>query len=463
MIEKLFYIFIVILFAFNSSCDFKSKENFSFDLDKIAKRGKLVAVTGSNAYGYYVFRGHTAGFQYELIEKFGKELGLDIEIKVANDISEMYRMLENGEADIIAYNLINDENKRDFASYTSKIYSTEQVLVQRKISDTEEKLKEIKTINDLAGKTIYIRNNSGYEKQLNKISLELGSKIYTQEAYNNYSLGDLIQMVAEGDIDYTIAEKNIADLNQAYYYNLEIGPKISEKTDISWAVRKSDKKLYSALNNWLNKFTKTSNYKILYHKYFMNKTGYRNRLIAELSSKNKGKISHYDDLFKKYSDNIDWDWRLLASLVYQESKFNSGVVSRAGAAGLMQMMPKTAETFGVENPLDPVESIEAGVAYLVYLNKLWKKSVADPKERVKFILASYNIGPGHIIDAQKLAEKNNAKPDLWENNVEKYLLLKSDPKFNNDEVVKNGYASGIETVRFVKEILERFEHYKQVK
>ena len=463
MIKKLFFIFVLTLFVFGSSCDFNSKENFSFDLDKIAKRGKLVVVTGSNAYDYYVFHGHTAGFQYELIKKFGDELGLDIEIKVANDIAEMYRMLETGEADVIAYNLLNQQKTKNFVNYTNKIYSTEQVLVQRKISSDEDKLKAIKTKNDLAGKTIYILNSSGYENQLNRISLELGSKIYLQEANNNYSLEDLIQMVAEGDIDYAATEKNIAELNKAYYYNIEIGPQISNETDISWGVRKTDKKLSGAINRWLKNFTAKRDYKILYHKYFINKTGYRNRLISEFSSKNKGKISHFDDLFIKYSNNIDWDWRLLASLVFQESKFNSGVVSHAGAAGLMQMMPKTAEKFGAENPLNPVENMEAGVAYLVYLNKLWKKSVPDTKERIKFILASYNIGPGHIIDAQKLADKNKAKPDIWENNVEKYLLLKSDPKFHDDEVVKNGYASGIETVRFVKEILERFEHYKQVK
>ncbi|GAB4133224.1 MAG: transglycosylase SLT domain-containing protein [Ignavibacteriales bacterium] len=461
MINKLFFIIIIILFAFNSSCDFNPKENYSFDFDNIVKRGKIVAVTASNAYGYYVYRGQTAGFNYDLLQKLSKELGIEIEIKVVSNIQEMYKLLESGEADIIAFNLLHQDNES--VAYTDKIYSTSLSLVQRKSAKDENSIQFINSVDDLPGKTIYLRSNAGYEKLLNKISLNLGSKIYSQEANINLSLEDLIQMVAEGDIDYAVAEKNIAELNQAYYYNIEIGPEISENEYISWAVRSSDKKLLAVINNWLKDFTKKREFKIIYAKYFGNKTGYRNRLISEFTTKSKGKISHYDDLFKKYAENLDWDWRLLASLVYQESNFNAGVVSRAGAAGLMQMMPETAEKFGAENPLDPVESMEAGVAYLVYLNKLWKKSVADPKERIKFILASYNIGPGHIIDAAKLAEKNKAKPDVWENNVEKYLLLKSNPKFNNDEVVKNGYALGYETVRFVKEILERFEHYKQVK
>lgn len=460
MIRKLFFVLIFILLAFNSNCNFNLKESYSFDFDKIVKRGKIVAVTASNAYGYFVFRGQTAGFHYELLQKLSNELGINVEIKVVNDIAEMYEKLKKGEADVIAFNLLHQ--KDESVAYTHKIYSTSQVLVQRKLVKDDNPIQFVNSTNDLAGKTIYLRHSAGYEKVLNKISLDFGSKIYSQEANANLTLEDLIQMVAEEDIDYTVAEKNIAQLNQAYYYNLELGPELSKNTDISWAVRNSDKKLLAVINNWLQEFTKTTEFKILYNKYFGNKSGYIKRLITEFSDKSKGKISHYDELFKKYSENLDWDWRLLASLVYQESKFNAGVVSQAGAAGLMQMMPKTAEKFGAENIFDPAENIEAGVAYLIYLDKLWKKSVPDPKERIKFILASYNIGPGHIIDAANLAEKNNARHDVWENNVEKYLLMKSDPKFYNDDIVKNGYALGFETVRFVKEILDRFEHYKQI-
>jgi len=463
MIKKFIYIIFVLLFSFNNSCDFNAKDEASVDLFRIIKRGKIIAVTSSNAYGYFVHKGHPGGFHYDLLNRLADELGVDAEIITVTDINEMYEMIKNGKADLAAFNLIPQEKYFADCAYTKPIYSTTQVVVQRRLEFSEaneNKLKFINSSKDLLGKIFYVRNAAGYENKLNEISLDFGAKIYTQSANNNLSTEDLIQMVAEGDIDYTIAEKNIAELNSSYYYNIQTGPEISENVDICWAVKKSNKKLLEVLDNWLEEYKKTKDFALINHKYFENKSGFRNRLISEFSSRKKGKISLFDEMFKTYSEKLDWDWRLLASLVYQESKFNAGVISKAGAVGLMQMMPRTAEKFGAENLFDPNESMKAGVAYLIYLDRLWSKSVDDPEERIKFILASYNIGPGHIIDAQKLAEKHNHKVDVWKNNVEKYLLMKSKPEYYNDEIVKNRSANGFETVRFVDEILERFEHYK---
>ena len=463
MFRKFIYIIFAFLFTFSSSCDFDSKQETADELYKIVKKGKLVVVTSSNAYGYYVYKGHTAGFHHDLVQMLGKELGVDVDIIAVSDIEEMYNMLESGKADLIAFNLIPQEKYLESVSYTMPLYTTKQVVVQRRaefIPVNDSKLKFINAQEDLLGKLFYVRNSAGYENSLNRISLEYGARIYAQSANQNLSVEDLIQMVAEGDIDYTIAEKNIADLNSAYYYNIQTGPVIDENTEISWAVKKSNQKLLAAINNWLTEYKKSNEYAMIYHKYFENKSGFRNRIVSEFSSKKKGKISMFDEMFKKYAEKIDWDWRLLASLVYQESKFDAGVISKAGAVGLMQIMPQTGIKFGAENLFDPHESMKAGVAYLIYLDRLWAKSVKNPEERIKFILASYNIGPGHIIDAQLLAEKHNHKADVWENNVEKFLLLKSKPEYFNDSLVKNGSANGFETVRFVDEILERFEHYK---
>ena len=127
----------------------------------------------------------------------------------------------------------------------------------------------------------------------------------------------------------------------------------------------------------------------------------------------------------------------------------------------MQLMPETAQQFGVTDMTDPVQSLQAGVAYLDYLDDYWSEMIEDSTERMKFVLASYNIGPGHIVDARNLAEKYGADPNIWEDNVEKYLLNKSKHKYYNDEVVKLGYAKGTETVKYVREVLQRYEQYKQ--
>jgi membrane-bound lytic murein transglycosylase F len=173
-------------------------------------------------------------------------------------------------------------------------------------------------------------------------------------------------------------------------------------------------------------------------------------------------VSQYDEMIRKFSDSINWDWRLLASLVCQESRFDPDVESWAGAYGLMQIMPVTGERFGIDITASPENNMKAGVAYIKWLQTIFEPKIPDAGERLNFILAAYNAGPGHVLDAMKLAEKNGMDPQKWEGNVAVWLLKKSEPVYYNDEVVKNGYFRGKESVAFVSEILDRYAHYKNV-
>jgi membrane-bound lytic murein transglycosylase F len=171
------------------------------------------------------------------------------------------------------------------------------------------------------------------------------------------------------------------------------------------------------------------------------------------------KLSQYDEMIKAGADKLGWDWRLLAAVVYQESKFDPGGESWAGAKGLMQLMPETAKRFGASDLRDPTQSLKAGVNYLMYLEKYWTKRIPDQQERLKFVLASYNAGLSHILDARKLCAKYGKDDKQW-NDVEFFLLKKSDPKFYRDPLVSSGYCKCEEPVNYVREVLERFEEYK---
>jgi membrane-bound lytic murein transglycosylase MltF len=174
------------------------------------------------------------------------------------------------------------------------------------------------------------------------------------------------------------------------------------------------------------------------------------------------KISRYDNMIRHFSVIINWDWRLLASLICQESHFNPTVESYAGAFGLMQIMPETGRNFGIDITSSPENNLKAGISYINWLHSIFDPRIPDKKERINFILAAYNAGPGHVLDAMKLTEKNGMNPQKWEGNVAKWLLKKSEPQYYNDTVVKNGYFRGIESVSFVSQIQERFEHYKNI-
>jgi membrane-bound lytic murein transglycosylase F len=173
-------------------------------------------------------------------------------------------------------------------------------------------------------------------------------------------------------------------------------------------------------------------------------------------------ISPYDKLIVRHAKEIGWDWRLLASLIYQESQFNPKAKSWAGASGLMQLMPATAENFGAANLEDPIQSLRAGTSYLKWLDKYWEKRVPDKNERLKFIMASYNVGQEHVADAQRLAKKYNKDPEVWDDNVAYFLLQKSSAKYCSDPVVKYGYCRGAEPFEYVNNILARYEHYKKL-
>ncbi|MEJ2507117.1 MAG: transglycosylase SLT domain-containing protein, partial [Ignavibacteriaceae bacterium] len=130
--------------------------------------------------------------------------------------------------------------------------------------------------------------------------------------------------------------------------------------------------------------------------------------------------------------------------------------------GLMQLLPSTGKEYGLINLSDPEQNIKAGFKYISYLDEYWKKEIKDSLERIKFDLASYNIGLSHVVDARNLASKYGAHPDIWFDNVEYYLMLKSEPEYYSDSVVKAGYAHGEEAVNYVKEILDRYEQYKRL-
>jgi len=198
---------------------------------------------------------------------------------------------------------------------------------------------------------------------------------------------------------------------------------------------------------------------VIYKRYYKSPRTSLLHAQSRYATINGNHLSRFDELIKKQATVLNWDWRLLAAIIYQESRFINKNESWAGARGLMQLMPSTARSFGATNPDDPQQNIGAGARFLRHLDKFWEGKIQDSTERVKFVLASYNVGLTHIIDARKLTIKYKEDPTRWVT-VEKYLLKKSDPKFYKAPEVIAGYCKCEEPVRYVEEVLARFEEYK---
>ncbi len=446
----------------DTSMDISAPVNI--DLDSIMSRGRLIAVTDYNSTNYFIYRGEPMGFHYELLTAFANHIRVDLEMVTENHLENAFDLLNDGKADLMAIGLTINATRKNEILFSDPIYETRQVLVQRKplqwqfMTQDNINRKLIRNQLDLANKTVFVQERSSHSERLHSLAREIGDSIIIVEVA--YDAEKLIQNVAEGDIEYTVCDENVAKVNSTYYPNIDIKTPVSFPQNIAWGLRKEHSDmLLKELNHWLAAYKKTGDYALLYAKYFKNSRS--SRIVkSDYYALYTGKISRWDDMIKSASDDINWDWRLLASLIYQESRFNPNVRSWAGAYGLMQVMPGTGQRFGIDITSSPSNNMKAGTLYIEILHSVFDTKIEDENERMKFILASYNAGPGHVLDAMRLAEKYGMDPQKWEDNVEYWLTMKSDPVYYRDPLVKSGYFKGTESVNFVIEILDRFEHYK---
>ncbi len=471
--NRLFFLIIIFTFII-AGCkrETKPKDRISKnkqdaiqkDLEEIKQDGILKAITVYSSTSYFLYRGEPMGFEYDLLKKLAEYLELDLQIIVAKNIDELFSVLNNGDGDIIAHGLTITRNRKQVAQFTDYLYLTHQVLVQRKPEHwMRMKIHEIQKeiINDpiqLIGDTVSVRKNSSYYRRLINIQDEIGGKIYIDTIPGNISTGKIIQKVVEGEIKYTVADNNIAEISTSYYPILDTETEMSFSQRIAWAIRKNSPELQNAVNKWVNSIKKEVDYYVIYNKYFKSPRSFERRIQSEFYSQNTGKISQYDHIIKKYAKKINWDWRFISSIIYQESQFNPAANSWANAQGLMQLMPSTAKELGVKDITNPEDNIRAGTQYLKNMWNRWE-NIPDSIQRIKFTLASYNCGYSHVVDAQKLAKKYKAESDTWDEAVEQYVLNLSYPEYYNDKIVKYGYVRGIEPVTYVKQIFERYEHY----
>ncbi len=435
-------------------------ESAAVDLDDIVKRGKIRVVTDYNSTNYFVYKGRPLGYQLELLQALSNTLGLKLEIIVSNDVDKNFESLLKGDVDLIATNLTITRDRTHQVAFTEPHCVTHQVLVQQIPGEDNTAQEIIRNQIELGGKTVYVQENSAYVTRLKSLGNEIGDSIHIVEI-PDYEVEQLIALVANGEIPYTVCDENLARINLNFYDNIDIETAVSFPQKIAWAVRPNSRNLKDVVDNWLINFKKTNQYKRIYRKYFINKRS-THLVNSNFHSIKGGVVSDYDAIIKEESAKYNLDWRLIAALIYQESRFLPEVKSWAGAVGLMQLMPQTAESFGVQEITSPKDNIQGGLKFLIWLDERFADEIPDPDERIKFVLAAYNVGPGHVEDAMRLAEKNNKDPHIWDDNVDYYLLNKSKPSFYNDPVVKYGYCRGEEPFHYVNDILERYTHYKNV-
>ncbi len=433
-----------------TSCD-ETICNDSSDLDGIIEKGKMRIITLYGPLSYFNYKDNVMGYEYEYAKQLCSELGVEMEVIVANSLSNMIELLENGEGDLIAYRVPRTLDYQQRIEFTNREYVTSQVLVQLK-SDSM-----ISDVLQLKGKKVYVQEGSIYYDRIVNLNNEIGGGIDIVAVNDSISIDALIAKTVQGIIPFTIADADIARLNKTYFANIDYSVSISFPQRYAWAVGQHSPQLLAYINEWSERNSKNLALSTIYNKYFQ-RTKYFESEGFELQRVKQ--LSPFDEYFKKYAKTIAWDWRLVAAIAYKESKFDPSIISWAGAAGLMQLMPSTASAMGFsEHDLhNPEQSVKAGVKYLKHLQQIFR-SIPNVEERTKFVLAAYNSGPGHIFDARALALKYGKDPDIWEGNVEIYVRLKSNPDYYSDDVCKHGYLRGDETANYVQIVLNKYAEY----
>lgn len=417
----------------------------------------LVVATLYSPSSYFIYRDEPMGFDYDLIRSFAEDKGVELKIEVAPSVHRAIEMLDSGKVDLIAYEIPQITEYKDKLVACGPRSETHQVLVQPKI----EGKAQITDVTDLPGHEVVVEDGTKYLYRLENLDDELGGGIVinTLDA-DTIDAEALIEMVAEREVPLTIADNDIAQINSTYFPTLDISVDVSFPQASAWAVSRKFAWLGDSIDAWLDTDRTREMDAELHKRYFEQAKAPQVAMSLDLSD---GTISKYDKWFKKYAAEIDWDWRLLASQSFQESRFNPSAKSWAGARGLMQLMPKTAKAYNLpaKKMTDPESSIATSVKMLRDLDQMLMKKVPDDRERLKFILACYNGGIGHVTDAMALAEKYGMDPTKWDGNVEKAVLMKSNPEYYNDPVVKYGYMRGRETAGYVEKIMKYYDRFKR--
>ncbi|MEI6435245.1 MAG: transporter substrate-binding domain-containing protein [Bacteroidota bacterium] len=452
----------VVAIAFVTTWNLYHKEEAKKDaLRRIRERGYLIALTDKNTLNYFIYRGAPMGYQLDLIQSFGKFLGVPVKIIASNDISRLNYFLEYNAADIIALNLpITSEGKK-LIRFSDPIGETRLVLVQRKGKESGNgNSAAVKILKDFPSDTVYLRANPFLTSLYHTFLKKTGKKAILKEVAD-ISEDELIMQVSSVSIRYALIQENVAMVYHRNYPNLDISVLAFPLFKYSWGIGLHSDSLRKKVNEWLKEEKKSGDLKHTYLSYFQNNriNGY---FRSDYFSVNGNKLSPFDEAIRTHSKLIMWDWRLVASLIYQESNFQTGLVSAQRASGLMQLLPETAVKFGIDSVATPAKQIAGGVKYLRFIDKLLPEEITNPVERVYFVLATYNVGIGRILAARQKAEKYGRNKNIWNRHVDYYLLHRSkkDPvgKPDSTEI----YPIDYKTEGFVDDVVGRYYHYRNL-
>jgi membrane-bound lytic murein transglycosylase F len=419
------------------------------DLPQLLDRKLLRLITYQGPSNYYFDRGRLRGFEYELVRRFADAHRMRLDVVIAHSHEEMRRLLLEGRGDLIAAGV--PEGGFGEARFAST--RTTDLIAPVVIGRANE--PPLRDARDLAGRRIVLAPESPYRDLLAGLQ-EQGIALEIAEADPDLDIEGTLFRVARGLYDLTVIGSQQVKSELGRQLNLQAHFALAEPVPAAWVVRRGDTQLRAALNDYLAREYRKGYYNVLYSKYIENPQplpGDTERLTE------RHQLSPWDEIVHEYADRYGFDWRLIVAQMYQESHFNPDAVSYAGASGLMQILPTTAEFMGGGDINDPRQGIETGVRYLDHLRSQFEEDLLL-EDRTWFTLAAYNAGPQRVQRARRLAAEMNLDQDRWFDNVEKAMLRLAVPYTRDGETVRDCRCG--QTVVYVRDIRTRYTNYARL-
>lgn len=415
-------------------------------LEKIKQEGVLHVVTYNSPMTYFEDRSGKTGFEYELVKNFADSLGVKLQIEQVNNLDDVYSSVESNVHFLGAANLVKTSYREQQVTFSKPYLLVDALVVYHKSAQRPTR------VEDLLGKSILVVKGSSQADELKKLKEKYPDLTYQES--DVIDVIDLLQQVEDQKTDIVILNKNVLAMTQVYYSNIRIGFSLIKDQPMAWIVAKNDdSSLIDAVDAFIDESESNGLLERLNDRFFghIDVLGYVG--AYSFAKHLQERLPKYEKYFIQYAKNNDLDWKLLAAIGYQESHWNPDAVSPTGVRGLMMLTQNTAKAMGVENRLDPGQSIMGGAKLLSILKEGVSKDVVG-RDRTFFALAAYNMGQGHLADVQKIAELNNMNPNAWRD-VNQVLPLIAQKKWYTQ--VRYGYARGLETKQFVRNIRRYYD------
>jgi membrane-bound lytic murein transglycosylase F len=390
------------------------------------------------------------GFEYDLFKAFADHLGVDLNIIIAEKWERMIPDLMNGTGDLIAASMTITPNRSRQVAFSDGYMNIKQHIIVHRDNISVKRLK------DLSGQSIHVRKGTSYQECLEKLKKEQPELKFKIILHEDIPTEELMRQVSEKEIDITIADSNIAMLNRRYYPNAIMAGSINNTEQLGWAVHPESKNLLTHINLFFEEIKNNGEFSEIFNRYYANVEQFDFVDLRKFHRQRRSRLPLYQSHIMAASEKHNFDWRLIAAQMYQESHFNPKARSHAGAYGLMQLTRRTADSFGITDITNPKKNIFAGVNHLKNLFNYF--DIGNDLDRLKISLAAYNIGQGHVRDAQKLAVQLRLDPEKW-NSIKKTLpLLRYRQYYQN---ATYGYCRGTEPVKYVRQIMIYFDILKR--